>query len=60
MSKVDEYASDNLPKVLVPIAHGSEEIEAVTIIDTLVRGGCQVVVASVVESLQVSSHHYDS
>lgn len=26
-------------KVLVPIANGSEEIESVTIIDTLVRGG---------------------
>eukprot|EP01125_Pyxidicula_operculata_P008208 TRINITY_DN2770_c0_g1_i1.p1 TRINITY_DN2770_c0_g1~~TRINITY_DN2770_c0_g1_i1.p1 ORF type:complete len:197 (-),score=20.21 TRINITY_DN2770_c0_g1_i1:84-647(-) len=34
-------------KVLVPIADGSEEIEAVCIIDTLRRAGAQVVVASV-------------
>lgn len=41
------------PKVLVPIAEGSEEIEAVTIIDTLVRGGAEVTVASVSDSLSV-------
>lgn len=35
------------PTALVPIADGSEEIEAVSIIDTLVRGGVQVTVASV-------------
>ena len=33
--------------VLVPIGNGSEEIESVTIIDTLVRGGAKVTVASV-------------
>lgn len=32
-------------QVLVPIATGSEEIEAVTVIDTLVRGGAAVTVA---------------
>jgi protein deglycase len=35
------------PHVLVPIANGSEEIEAVTIIDTLVRGGVKVTSATV-------------
>ncbi|MBN1360832.1 MAG: DJ-1/PfpI family protein [Sedimentisphaerales bacterium] len=34
-------------KVLVPIADGSEEIEAVCIIDTLRRAGAEVTVASV-------------
>jgi len=35
------------PRVLVPLANGSEEIEAVTIIDTLVRGGVKVTSATV-------------
>jgi len=33
-------------KVLVPLAQGCEELEAVTIIDILVRGGIKVVTAS--------------
>lgn len=33
-------------KVLVPLAQGCEELEAVTIIDILVRGGVQVITAS--------------
>ncbi|MGE5344284.1 MAG: DJ-1 family glyoxalase III [Candidatus Omnitrophota bacterium] len=37
-------------KVLVPIADGSEEIEAVVIIDVLRRAGAHVVVASVDQS----------
>ena len=41
-------------KVLVPIADGSEEIEAVCIIDTLRRAGAEVTVASVGE-LQVTA-----
>ena len=36
-------------RALVPIADGTEEIEAVTIIDTLVRGGVEVTVTSVTE-----------
>ncbi len=40
--------------VLVPIADGSEEIEAVTIIDVLVRAGANVTVASV-EAVQITA-----
>ena len=40
-----------LRKILVPIAHGTEEIEAVTIIDVLRRGGLEVWVAKVPRKL---------
>lgn len=43
-----------MSKVLVPIANGSEEIEAVTVIDTLRRAGAEVTVASVNE-LQIKA-----
>jgi len=42
-------------KVLVPIANGTEEIEAVCIIDTLRRAGAEVTVASVETTLQVTA-----
>ena len=41
-------------RVLVPIANGTEEIEAVCIIDTLRRAEFDVVVASVEKTLQVT------
>ncbi len=41
-------------KVLVPIADGTEEIEAVCIIDTLRRAGAEVTVASV-DGIQVTA-----
>ncbi|WKA12008.1 hypothetical protein VitviT2T_029449 [Vitis vinifera] len=44
-------------KVLVPIAHGSEPMEAVIIIDVLRRAGADVTVASVEKRLQVDACH---
>lgn len=46
-------SSSSLKNVLVPVANGSEEIESVSIIDTLVRGGAKVTVASVESTLMV-------
>ncbi|KAK4525337.1 hypothetical protein GAYE_SCF09G3245 [Galdieria yellowstonensis] len=45
----------SLRKVLIPVANGTEEIEAVTIADTLVRAGAQVTVASVEKQLQITA-----
>ncbi len=41
------------PTCLVPIADGSEELEFVSIVDTLVRAGVQVTVASVMNKKEV-------
>ena len=46
-------SSNAVKKVLVPIAHGSEEIEAVTVADSLVRAGAKVTIASVMPELEV-------
>ncbi|MBJ7554633.1 DJ-1 family glyoxalase III [Marinomonas spartinae] len=43
-----------MSNVLVPIANGSEDIEAITIIDVLRRGGVEVTVASIEEAKQVT------
>jgi len=42
-----------MPKVIVPIAEGCEEIEAVSIIDVLRRSGVEVVMAAVKDELHV-------
>ncbi|PKA46041.1 Protein DJ-1 like B [Apostasia shenzhenica] len=44
---------DNPPQILVPIANGSEEMEAVIIIDILRRAKANVVVASLEDKLDI-------
>lgn len=46
-----------MSKVLIPLADGFEEIEAVTIIDVLRRGGVEVVTASIGEDENVAGSH---
>ncbi len=45
------------PKVLVPFAEGLEEIEAVTVVDVLRRGGVEVVTASIHDAHEVVGAH---
>ena len=46
-----------MAKVLVPLAKGFEEIEAVSVVDVLRRGGVEVVLASIHETLDVKGAH---
>ncbi|CAI0447210.1 unnamed protein product [Linum tenue] len=48
-----EWSFEHNPRVLIPIANGSEEIEVVTIVDILRRANVEVVVASVGKSVQI-------
>uniref|UniRef100_A0A2N9I144 DJ-1/PfpI domain-containing protein n=1 Tax=Fagus sylvatica TaxID=28930 RepID=A0A2N9I144_FAGSY len=48
-----EWTFDDCPKILVPIANGTEEMEAVIIIDILRRAKANVVVASVDDKLEI-------
>lgn len=53
MSKVSHTSAEAI-KVLIPVADGSEDIETVTVIDTLVRAGASVILASISHQLQVT------
>ena len=46
-----------MSRALVPLTEGFEDIEAVTVIDVLRRGGVEVVTASCAEGLEVASAH---
>ncbi|BBH09587.1 Class I glutamine amidotransferase-like superfamily protein [Prunus dulcis] len=48
-----EWSFDHIPRVLIPVANGSEEIEVVTIVDILRRAKVDVVVASIEKSVQI-------
>ncbi|KAL9257460.1 DJ-1 homolog B-like protein [Drosera capensis] len=48
-----EWTFNGTPQILVPIASGSEEMEAVIMIDVLRRAKTKVVVASVDEGLEI-------
>ncbi|RWR96348.1 Chaperone YajL [Cinnamomum micranthum f. kanehirae] len=48
-----DWTCKTVPQILVPIANGSEEMEAVMIIDILLRAGANVVVASVEDKLEI-------
>ncbi|KAL3508752.1 hypothetical protein ACH5RR_028153 [Cinchona calisaya] len=47
------WTVDSSPKILVPIANGTEEMEAVIITDVLRRANADVVVASVEDKLEI-------
>jgi protein deglycase len=46
-----------MARVLIPLADGFEDIEAVTVIDVLRRGGVEVVTASITDRCEVLSAH---
>ena len=46
-----------MAKVLIPLANGFEDIEAIAVIDVLRRGGVEVVTASIHETVDVRSAH---
>jgi len=46
-----------MAKVLVPLADGFEDIEAISVVDVLRRGGVDVVTASITETTTVTSAH---
>ncbi|KAH9620430.1 hypothetical protein KSS87_010601 [Heliosperma pusillum] len=48
-----EWLFDQAPRVLIPVADGSDEIEIVAIVDILRRANVSVVVASVEKSRQI-------
>ncbi|XP_050366979.1 protein DJ-1 homolog C [Argentina anserina] len=48
-----EWSFNHIPRVLIPVANGSEEIEVVTIVDILRRAKVDITVASIEKSVQI-------
>ncbi|KAH0934238.1 hypothetical protein BRARA_C03551 [Brassica rapa] len=51
------WTFEDTPQILVPIAEGSDEIEAISVVDILRRAKANVVIASVSNSLEVVGSH---
>ncbi|CAH8358213.1 unnamed protein product [Eruca vesicaria subsp. sativa] len=51
------WTFEETPQILVPIAEGSDEIEAIAVVDILRRAKANVVIASVSNSLEVVGSH---
>ncbi|CAN6810700.1 unnamed protein product [Brassica oleracea] len=51
------WTFEDTPQILVPIAEGSDEIEAIAVVDILRRAKANVVIASVGNSLEVVGSH---
>ena len=47
----------NMPRALIVLAEGFEDVEAVTVVDVLRRAGVEVVTAALADSLDVMSAH---
>ncbi|KAK9077176.1 hypothetical protein SSX86_005512 [Deinandra increscens subsp. villosa] len=52
-----EWAVDHTPRILIPVANGSEDIEVVTVVDILRRAKLDVTVASLEKTLTISGSH---
>ncbi|KAJ1282013.1 hypothetical protein BS78_03G017600 [Paspalum vaginatum] len=52
-----QWQCSGTPKVLIPLANGSEEMEVMTIIDVLRRAEADVVVASAEDGLEVAARY---
>uniref|UniRef100_A0ACD5VUU4 Uncharacterized protein n=1 Tax=Avena sativa TaxID=4498 RepID=A0ACD5VUU4_AVESA len=52
-----QWQCSGTPKVLLPLANGSEEMEAITMIDALRRANADVVVASVEDGVEIAARY---
>lgn len=52
-----QWHCSGTPKVLLPLANGSEEMEAITIVDALRRANADVIVASVEDGFDVTARY---